>query len=84
MAKSQNDDASVAAVVAVDVDDWGMPRPEIIPRPTFWPAGLAFGITFLMWGLLTSIVLVVVGLTVVTASLVGWIGELRREQQRRS
>ena len=63
-------------------DDWGAARPEIIPRPTFWPAGLAFGITFLMWGLLTSYVLIAVGLAVFTVSLVGWIGELRDEQRR--
>lgn len=63
-------------------DDWGVPRPEIIPRPTFWPAGLAFGITFLMWGLLTSFVLIAVGLGVFVVSLAGWIGELRHEERR--
>ena len=30
-------------------EDWGAARPAEIPRPTIWPAGLAFGITFLMW-----------------------------------
>ena len=62
--------------------EWALARPEIIPRPTFWPAGLAFGITFLMWGLLTSPVLITVGLAVFIVSLVGWIGELRHEQRR--
>ena len=62
--------------------DWSPARPEIIPRPTFWPAGLAFGITFLMWGMLTSFVLTLVGLAVFTVSLVGWIGELRHEERR--
>ena len=63
-------------------DDWGAPRPEIIPRPTFWPAALAFGITFLMWGMITSTVLILVGLAVFVVSLVGWIGELRHEERR--
>lgn len=62
--------------------DWGVARPEIIPRPTFWPAGLAFGVTFLMWGLLTSPVLIAMGLLVFTVSLAGWIGELRHEERR--
>jgi hypothetical protein len=67
---------------STEQEDWGVARPEIIPRPTFWPAGLAFGITFLMWGLITSPVLLVVGLAVFTVSLVGWIGELRHEERR--
>jgi hypothetical protein len=60
--------------------DWSAARPEVIPRPTAWPAGMAFGTTFLMWGLVTSIVLIVVGLVVVVVSLIGWIGEMRHEQ----
>ena len=60
--------------------DWSAARPEIIPRSTAWPAGLAFGITFLMWGFITSLVLILVGLAVVVVSLVGWIGEMRHEQ----
>jgi hypothetical protein len=54
----------------------------MIPRPTFSPAGVAFGITFLMWGLLTSVVLSAAGLAVLVASLIGWIGELRHEERR--
>ena len=63
----------------IDKSDWSDARPETIPRPSFWPAGLAFGLTFSIWGLITSLVLVLVGLAVVTASLGGWIGEMRRE-----
>jgi hypothetical protein len=61
--------------------DWSAARPEIIPRPTPWPTGMAFGITLLMWGFITSIVLILVGLVVVVVSLVGWIGEIRHEQK---
>ena len=51
-----------------------------IPRPTYFPAGMAFGITFSFWGLVTSPVVLVVGLVVVAVSLIGWIGELRHEE----
>jgi len=60
-------------------DDWSEARPKIIPQPTAWPAGMAFGITLFIWGFVTSIVLVLVGLTVMVVSLVGWIGEIRHE-----
>ena len=61
-------------------DDWNEAQPRTIPHPTAWPAGMAFGTTLFFWGLVTSVVLVVVGLTVMTASLVGWIGEMRHEK----
>ncbi len=60
-----------------DKKDWGIARPQKIPAPTFAPAALAFGITFFMWGLLTSMVLIVVGLIVMVVSLTVWIGEIR-------
>lgn len=63
-------------------ENWALARPETVPRPTFWPASLAFGITFLVWGLVTSVVLIVVGLAVFVVSLMGWIGELRHEERR--
>lgn len=62
--------------------DWGEARPAIIPRPTIWPAGVAFGTTLLMWGLVTSMVLILVGLGVLVISVIGWIGELRHEKRR--
>ncbi|MDB5220994.1 MAG: hypothetical protein JWO86_8921 [Myxococcaceae bacterium] len=57
-------------------------QPERLPRPTFWPAGVAFGITLLMLGLLTSFVVIAIGLAVFVVSLAGWIGELRHEERR--
>lgn len=61
--------------------DWGKPRPAIIPRPTYWPAGTAFGITFLFWGIVTSPVVTGAGCVVLVVSLVGWIGEMRHERE---
>jgi hypothetical protein len=56
------------------------PGKHTIPRPTYFPAGMAFGITLSLWGLVTSPVVLVVGLVVVAVSLMGWIGELRHEE----
>jgi len=50
-----------------------------LPRPTFFPAGLAMGITFLLWGLITSWVVLVVGIGLFAASFAGWIYEILRE-----
>jgi hypothetical protein len=54
---------------------------EHLPRPTYFPAGLAMGIAFLFWGLITSWVVVVVGLALFIASLAGWITEIRYERK---
>jgi hypothetical protein len=58
---------------------WGRARPEHIPRPTYWPAVLAFGLTFAIWGFLTTWIISVVGLVLITIALAGWIGDLRHE-----
>ena len=52
-----------------------------LPRPTYFPAGLAMGIAFLFWGLITSWVVLVVGLTLFLAALAGWITEIRYERK---
>lgn len=58
-------------------DDWSEARPAKIPPPTFAPAALAFGTALFMWGLLTSPVLIAVGLGVFVVALSFWIGEIR-------
>jgi uncharacterized membrane protein YccC len=62
--------------------NWEPLSPEHLPRPTYFPAGLAMGIAFLFWGLITSWVTFVVGLTLFIASLAGWIAEIRYERKR--
>jgi len=59
-----------------------LPR-ERLPRPNFFPAGLAMGTTFMFWGLITSWVIIVVGIALFTASLAGWIYEILRERSHR-
>ncbi len=62
--------------------EWEPLPAERLPRPTYFPAGLAMGITFLFWGLITSSVVILVGLALFIASLAGWIREIRYERKR--
>jgi hypothetical protein len=52
-----------------------------LPRPTHYPAGLALGTMFIFWGFITSLVIFIVGLGLFTASLAGWIYEIRHERK---
>ncbi len=59
---------------------WTLLPAEHLPRPTFWPAGLALGITFVFWGLISSWVVGAVGWTLSAVSLAGWVRNLRHER----
>jgi len=50
-----------------------------LPRPTYFPAGVAMGAAFVFWGLITTWVVLLVGLALFAAALAGWITELRHE-----
>lgn len=58
---------------------WSRPKPEHVPRPTYWPAVLAFGVTFLFWGLISTPIIAAIGLVIGAIGLAGWIGELRHD-----
>ncbi len=68
---------------------WHKPLPERLPTPGYWPAIMALGVTFMLWSLAvgfnevvsTIIILFLVGLSIFTVSLVGWIGDLRHERK---
>jgi hypothetical protein len=53
--------------------------PQELPEPTYWPFYLAMGIMFLAWGLLTMWEFSLLGLILITISLIGWINILRHE-----
>jgi hypothetical protein len=59
---------------------WSRAKPDHIPRPTYWPAVMAFGITFALWGLITTLIISVVGIVLMAVALGGWIGDLRDER----
>ena len=50
-----------------------------LPHPTYFPAGLAMGVAFLFWGLITTWVVLAVGVVLFIAALAGWIAEIRHE-----
>ena len=53
-----------------------------LPHPTFWPAGVALGITFIFWGIIASWVVLAVGIGLFARSLAGWISDIRHERTR--
>ena len=63
--------------------NWESLPPESLPRPNFFPAGLAMGTTFIFWGPITSWVIIAVGTALFAASLAGWIYEILRERSHR-
>jgi hypothetical protein len=60
----------------------GPPRPETLPEPGIWPAALAIGITFVVWGLVTSLIITGVGILLFAAALAGWIRDIRHERTK--
>ncbi|MGB3364002.1 MAG: hypothetical protein WBB48_04415 [Thermodesulfobacteriota bacterium] len=68
---------------------WHKPLPERLPTAGYWPAIMALGITFMLWGLAvgfnevvsTIIILVLIGLILFSLALAGWIGDLRNERK---
>lgn len=60
---------------------WEPLPPERLPRPTYFPAGLAMGTTFLFWGMITSLIILFIGVALFAAALAGWITEIRYERK---
>lgn len=61
--------------------DWTKAQPEKLPSPTYWPFFLALGLAFLFWGILTSWIILSVGLLIFIVALIGWINNLRHEDK---
>ena len=62
-------------------EGWEPLAHERLPRPNYFPAGMAMGTTFFFWGFITSFVILAVGACLFIASLAGWITEIRRERR---
>ena len=55
-------------------DDWVLPPEQTIPHPTYSPAGLALGVSFVLFGLLTSYLFCAAGAVMMALALRSWIG----------
>jgi hypothetical protein len=60
---------------------WTRPTLDKLPRPTYWPVTLAFGVIFALGGIVTSYVVSLVGVGMVVVAIAGWVGELRHERR---
>ncbi|AVR46618.1 hypothetical protein C7S20_15860 [Christiangramia fulva] len=58
------------------------PDPIELPEPTIWPFFLALGVTFLLWGILTSMLISAIGLIVFIIALGGWMSDLYHELKK--
>ena len=61
-----------------DRQQWVEALPERVPEATFAPAFLALGITFLIFGIVSSYVFCAAGLVLMVWSIGKWVGELLR------
>ena len=52
-----------------------------LPRPAYFPSGAAMGITFIFWGIISSWVILVIGLGLFAAAYAGWITEIRHDRK---
>jgi hypothetical protein len=55
---------------------WSTPLPEKNPPSTYAPAFLALGITFLLFGVVSSYVFSAAGVVLMVVSISKWVGEL--------
>jgi hypothetical protein len=60
---------------------WSVPKPAVTSRPTVWPAAHALGVMLFAWGIVTSLIIFLIGAGVLMASIGGWIGEIRHERK---
>lgn len=62
-------------------DPWSVPEPPILPRPTYAPAVIAFGMSLVAFGLVLSVKISAVGFVLTLLGGASWIGELRHERR---
>jgi hypothetical protein len=60
----------------VSEDGWSSPLPEKLPPPTYAPVFVALGITFLLFGVVSSYIFSAAGAILIAASVAKWVGEL--------
>src|SRR5215471_10133413 len=60
------------------------PKTVEVPAPTSWPLVLAFGITMLFFGLVTTAAISILGVIVSIAGIVGWFGNVLPHERHES
>ena len=60
---------------------WNIPKPAIIPSPTYWPFVLSLGATLMGLGVLTSNIIAVAGIVLFILAIIKWVGELLSEDR---
>lgn len=56
-------------------------NPEVhLPAPSFWPIVLAFGMTLMAVGVVSTIIVSIVGVIILLVAIAGWTLENRAEK----
>ncbi len=58
---------------------WNIPKPAIIPPPTYWPFFLSLGAMLMGLGILTSNIIGATGIVLFILGILKWVGELSSE-----
>ncbi|MFZ0561945.1 MAG: hypothetical protein WBD45_22715 [Terriglobales bacterium] len=78
----ENNPMRTGSTAGID-DSWSEPRPQNIPRPTYSPAVLALAIVCLLWGIVTTYLISLLGVILFAVGLGTWIVDLRHEHELR-
>ncbi len=65
--------------VSNETQAWSQALPARLPRRTYTPAVVSLGLVLLLWGLITSPILIGAGIGLVGVGVAGWIEELQSE-----
>ena len=60
--------------------EWIPVSTEHMPQPGYWPAMLALGMVFTLWGLVTTWMISVVGALLIGVAVFGWIGVISHDE----
>jgi len=62
--------------VRVSEDGWSSPVPDRLPPPTYAPVFVALGVTFLLFGVVSSYIFSAAGAILIVVSAAKWVEEL--------
>lgn len=74
----------MASRTPTDTEGWGIPKPEFIPRPTYYPITFALAAVLTLFGIIILWPMTIVGIVLLVISLIGWIGEMRHDQRKQA